>query len=148
MQVSKISCTWELSLPQQIMETLKYQSGILWVHQLCILILIFPNSMGSTEGGKYALCNHFFNSKSFKTRYRVTFLQCLQTRRKYIIFSWIQDEDLLLWMSLIYWWLIYVERENIILSIILLFVVVGLNIRFLTLNCTPIKDKQVAAREL
>lgn len=39
-QVSEISCTWEQFLPQQIMEALKCQSGIFWVHQLCILILI------------------------------------------------------------------------------------------------------------
>lgn len=39
-QVSEISCTWEPFLPQQIMEALKCQSGIFWVHQLCILILI------------------------------------------------------------------------------------------------------------
>lgn len=99
-----MSCTWELPLLRHIMGTLKCQSGILWVHQLCILILIFLNSMGCTVDGNYAPCNliflmqshltHIYNPPLFANKLKINHLKTSSSKRPWF---WHQQVTNSLW---------------------------------------------------
>lgn len=106
-RVSEISRTRELSLPQQIMGTLKSQSGILWLHQLCILILISSTvwAIGKMENMLSAIISFHPKFNRRLTGFWKSNISPRLTNRIQInapTMSSVKDKELLLSVSLIH----------------------------------------------